>query len=235
MKRTAWLLLLLFLGGSALADETTRSVTVNGVGSATAEADRATVRMSVVARDPDLATAQAAASEVTASILELTDRLGIDRDEVDTTGATVRPDYHWDRESNQQVLRGYVAERQMRVDLEDLDKLGQLTEGSVDAGVNQVMPPQLDSSERRDAYRRALRAAADDARANARELSEALGAELGEVISVNAGKPLWPPGPEPNYAAVRTAGAADMEAAETYDPGQLEFTANITVVFALRD
>jgi uncharacterized protein YggE len=171
------------------------------------------------------------AGEVTANVLKLTDELDIERDKVDTTAASVRPDYQYDRDSNQQVLQGYVAERQMRVDLDDLEKLGPLTEGAVAAGVNQVMPPQLDSSERRDAHRRALRVAAEDARANARELADTLGATLGDVITISTALPPFQPGPQRQNYAVRAA--ADADAAATYDPGQLHFTANVTAVFAL--
>ncbi len=233
MRKSGWLVMLLCVAVGALAEEPTRSVTVNGVGAATATADRATLRMSIVARDPDLAVAQAMAGEVTANVLKLTDRLGIDRDKVDTTAASVRPDYQYDRDNNQQVLRGYIAERQMRVDLSDLGKLGHLTEGAVEAGVNQVMPPELGSSEHRDAYRRALSAAAEDARANARELAESLGATLGDIISINTALPSWPPGPQMQSYPAR--GAADAEAAQTYDPGQLHFTASVTAVFALSE
>jgi uncharacterized protein YggE len=219
------------MSAGALADEPTRSVTVTGVGAATATANRATVRMSIVARDPELANAQAVAGEVTAKILELTDELDIERGKVDTTAASVRPDYQYNRDSNQQVLRGYIAEREMRVDLDDLEKLGALTEGAVAAGVNQVMPPQLDSTERRDAHRRALRAAAEDARANARELADTLGVTLGDVITISTVLPSFQPGPlRQNYGV---AAAADADTAATYDPGQLHFTANVTAVFAL--
>jgi uncharacterized protein YggE len=231
MRKPAWLLILLCIGVDVVAEEPTRSVTVNGIGAATATADRATLRMSIVARDPEVANAQAKAGEVTANVLKLTDQLEIERDKVDTTAASVRPDYQYDRDSNQQTLRGYIAERQMRIDLDDLEKLGLLTEGAVTAGVNQVMPPELDSSERRDAHRRALRAAAEDARANARELADTLGVTLGDVITISTAAPPFQPGPQMRTYAV--GAAADAETAATYDPGQLHFAATVTAVFAL--
>ena len=233
MTRTFWVIVLLCVSACGAADEPMRSVTVSGTGSATATPDQATLRMSIVAREPALAAAQAAAGKVAARILELTDRLGIEREDVDTTGASVRPDYQWDRDNNQQVLRGYIAERRMRVDIDELDKLGPLTEGAVAAGVNQLQPPELDSSQRRDAYRRALQAAAEDAAANARALADSLGAGLGEVVSINAGPGTGQPPPQPMRSAMMMSAEAD--AAPTYNPGELSFTANITVVFALRD
>ena len=233
MTRIAAIFVLFCISACSVAEVPQRSVTVTGTGTATATPDRAMLSMSIMARRPALGDAQAEATAVSARVLELTDSLGIERDQVDTTGAAVRPDYQWDRNNNEQVLRGYIAERHMRIKLDDLDKLGALTEGVVKAGVNQVSPPQLKSSEHRATYRRALTAAAEDARANAAALAESLGARLGEVISISS-SPIVP-GPMP----VRAQGnmfAMDEAAAEaTYSPGDMDFSTTITAVFALED
>jgi uncharacterized protein YggE len=187
--------------------------------------------MSIVARSTTLDVAQETAATVTAKVLDMTGELGIARDRVDTTGSSVRPDYRWNREREEQELRGYIAERQMRVDLRDLEKLGDLIEGAVDAGVNQVSPPQLDSSKRRDAYREALDAAAKDAQANAAQLAISLGATLGNVLQITSSSQLAPPVP-----LMRTSMAeASMNSAapETYNAGNLEFDATVTAVFEL--
>jgi hypothetical protein len=216
-----------------MADEQTRSITVTGTGFAEVQPDRATLRMSIVAREPTLDAAQKAAADVTRKVLRMTDRMDIARDQVDTTGASVRPDYRWNREKEEQELRGYIAERQIAVEIEDLEKLGALVEGAVEAGVNQVSPPQLDSSARKKTYRRALRAAAEDAKANAMQLADTLGATLGRVININSGGNAPPP-PVPHPVGVRMM-AADSGAAETYNAADLSFNASVTVVFELTD
>lgn len=232
MSKLIWVILLLGIGACAMADEQTRSIKVTGTGFAEVAPDRATIRMSIIAREPALAVAQKAAADVVNDVLEMTDRLDIDRDQVDTTGASVRPNYRWNREKEEQELLGYIAERQIVVEIRDLEKLGAVVEGAVKAGVNQVSPPQLDSSKRRDTYRLALRAAADDAKANATQLADALGASLGEVISVNAGGAAPPP-PVPR-AGIR-AMAAESDAIESYNAADLRFNATVTVVFELAD
>ena len=230
MLRSLLAILLLTTGTCAMAEEQLRSVTVTGTGFAEVAPDRATIRMSIVARESALAVAQKAAAGVVNNVLKMTDRMDIDRDQVDTTGASVRPNYRWNREKEEQELLGYIAERQIVVEIEDLDKLGAVVEGAVKAGVNQVSPPQLDSSERRDTYRRALRAAADDAKSNAKQLADALGANLGEVISVNAGA-ATPPPPVPR-AGIR-AMAVESDAVESYNAADLSFNATVIVVFEL--
>jgi uncharacterized protein YggE len=232
--KTATFASLLLVASSVFANgvvETLRTVAVNGTGSATATPDRAILNLSINTRRTTLAAAQKHSADVTAKVLALTDRLGIKREHVDSTGAMVRPDYRWNRQSEEQELRGYIAERQMKVNVRDLDKLGALIEGAVQAGVNQVSPPQLHSSERREAYRDALAKAAEDARANAEQLAKSLGVKLGPVMQINAGANTPPP--MPVMRAQRADAISAESAPETYNPGQLSFLSNISVVFEL--
>lgn len=232
MRQILFAITLLLFSAYSLAQTEPRTITVTGTGSATAVPDRASVHMSIVARSATVIEAQAAAADVTAKVLAMTDDLDIDRDAVDTTGASVRPDYRWNREREEQELRGYIAERQIRVDLKDLEKLGELVEGAVKVGVNQVSPPQLDSSKRRDAYRDALDAAARDARANARQLASSLGATLGAVLQISSTSR---PPPPIQYARALAADAMEAQAPQTYNAASLEFDATITAVFELED
>lgn len=222
--------LLIFASVSTMADDRVHTVSVTGTGLVSAVADRATVQMSIMSRHKELDVAQAEAAKVTAAILSLTDRLDIKRNKVDTTGATVRPDYRWNREKEEQELRGYIAERQMLVKVDDLDVLGKLVEGAVAAGVNQVSPPQLDSSKRKERRRDALALAAKDARANAEVLAETLGAKLGDPVSIVDGSAT--PGPPEPRMRMATA-AMESDSAATYNAGDLTFNATVTVVFDL--
>ena len=122
MIKPAALVLCLFGCTAAFADELPRTITVSGFGSVETPPDRATLILSIVARDQSVATAQAEAAEVTAKVLALLDELDIPDNRVDTMSASVRPDYRWNREKEEQELRGYIAERQMRVEVHDLSR-----------------------------------------------------------------------------------------------------------------
>lgn len=221
--------LFLLVSMCSMADDAAHTVSVTGNGLVSAVPDRATVRMSINSRAKELDVAQAEAAKVTAAVLSLTRKLGIKKNKVDTTGATVRPDYRWNRETEQQELRGYIAERQMNVNVDDLDKLGKLVEGAVSAGVNQVSPPQLDSSRRKEMHREALVKAARDARANAEVLAETLGTKLGDPISISDSVA----SPQPPVPQVRMAAAMEGDSAATYNAGDLTFSATVSVVFEL--
>ena len=220
-------LCLILLSTLALAEETPRSISVSGEGSVETPPDRATLVFSIVARDDNVGRAQAEAADVTAKVLALTDELGIPDSRVDTMSASVRPDYRWNRETQEQELLGFIAERQMRVELHDLEKVGVVIERAVDVGVNQVSPPELTSSKRRDAYRDALAAAAEDARANAERLAATLGLSLGSALQVNTGSVARPAMPVARMAQMSAAEAAP----ETYNAGDMTIIATVNVVF----
>lgn len=230
MKRSLWLVLLMAVSACASAEDAARTISVTGTGSADATPDRATVNMSIVVRDKSLDIAQDGAAGVSTKVLKITDGLKIDRSRVDTTGASVRPDYRYNRETNEQELRGYIAERQIKVEFRDLDNLAKVIEGAVAAGVNQVSAPQLFSSKSRTAYREALDNAAADAKANAQQLANALGMTLGPVLQIDAGSRAVP---MPTQRGFANAMAADSEATASYNPGDLSVHTTINVVFEL--
>ncbi len=213
----------------ALADEP-RTVAVSGTASATVAPDRARVDMSIAERDASLASAQAAANAAAAKVLAVLDGLGIERQRINTTAAMIRPNYRWNREREEQELLGYIVERNITVELRDLDKLGLLIERATQAGVNQLSPPQLESSKSREVYREALGKAVADARANAEVLANASGNKVGDALSINAGHS----GPVPLPRGRVMADMAVAEgAAETYVPGEIRFDATVSIVYEL--
>jgi uncharacterized protein YggE len=198
------------------------------------EPDKADVLMTVQRSNVDLNRARQDVAAVTERSLALTRKLGIDPKKVRTTGAIISPEYRWERETNRQVLTGYLVQRQLEIELSDLDKLGNLIEGAVQAGVNNVSPPQLDSTKRRDLNREALAAAARDAESNARAIAETLGARLGPLRQLTAGDAVPPPPPIPMVkAGMMAAEAAADTSAETYTPGSLRFDATVNATFDL--
>lgn len=233
MSRILFVTVLLAVASCVTAEENSRMITVNGTGSAPATPDRASLHMSIVARNKSLEAAQAEAAGVTAKVLAITDGLDIDRSRVDTTGASVRADYRYNRNTEDQEFRGYIATRQITVEFRDLDKLAPVIEGAVGAGVNQVSPPQLYSTKQKEAYRQALENAAKDARANAQRLADSLDVDLGAAATVStvpAGHPM--PQARGGFA---NAMAMDSEAIESYSAGDQTVHANVTVVFAIED
>ena len=127
------------------------------------------------------------------------------------------------REENQQVFTGYFVQRQLQVEINDLDKLGNVIEGAIDAGVNEVSPPALDSSKAKELNRDALAAARLTRRRMRsgwlRRWGEAGGCEDG------GGEGAMPRPPMPMQEVRLQAMAMDSagKAAANYVPGEISF------------
>jgi len=224
------LLLLVTTSPLPAADEAPRTLRVQGDASVTAAPDLARLVLGVQHRDPSMATARDRVVRVSRDFLALAKKLGIPEGKVSSSGLNIRPDYRWDQETGQQVFTGYFVQRQLTVELAELERLGELIEGALDAGVNEVSSPQLDSSQRRELQRQALARAGEDARRTAEQLAAAMGLTLGPVLAVEAGD-VSAPGPMPRMGAVRAM--ADMEAAESYVAGEIRLDGRVGVVFQL--
>ena len=238
LVRTRWLTVLMAAsmlasaGVATAAEVPLRLVSVTGSGEVKAQPDMAYVTLGVEARRPTLAEARTEVNATVERIMALTRELKIEPKFVDSTRLQVQPDYRWDEKASQQVLLGYVVSRQVDVELHDLDRLGTLLEKSVSAGVNQVGGARLDSSRRKELERSALAQAVDDARLNADALARAAGAKLGPVQSLNTTGMM----PVPMYAerAMTVAAASKADgAAESYQPSEMKFTANVSAQFEL--
>jgi len=211
-----------------------RTVTVTGSGEILAEPDRATVLLGIEARKPQMAAARTEVARGVDGILKLTRDLKIDPKFVRTTRLNVQPEYDWNNPERQRKLIGYYVMRQVEIDLRDLEQLGTLLERAVTLGANQVGEVQLDSTRRRDLERQALAKAVEDARLNADVAARAGGARLGAVLSISTSGAVMPPQPMPyERVSMKAAMSSDAGRAETYQIGQMNFSATAQVSYDL--
>lgn len=215
----------------AFADEARpRTVSVTGQGEVTAEPDLAHVVLGVEARRPALAEARTEVAAAVERLLALTKSLGIDPRLVNATRMQVQPEYRWNEKDRQRVLLGYFVSRQVQVELRNLEQLGTLLERAVDAGANQVSDPVLDSTRRKDLERDAMTRAVQDARQNAETLARAAGVKLGPVRVLSA----TPVGPVmPRYRMAMAMAEASMPPEETFQPGDMKFSASVSAEYDL--
>ncbi len=215
---------------AALADEQPRTISVSGTGTVDAVPDIARLRLAVQRRDLNMQAARDATVKVSRDFIALCSRMGIKESKVRTAGLTIQPEYRWDQKQGVQVFTGYFVQRQLEVELNDLDKLGELIEGAVNAGVNEVSPPELDISQRRELARQALAAAATDARSNAQRIADTLGVKLGALRTIDAHSN-QPPPPRPMMRMAAMSAEADGGAGASYTPGEISVDAQVSATF----
>ena len=207
-----------------------RSVTVSGSGEIAAEPDLARVTLGVESRKPTMAEARTEVAATVERVLALCKSLGINPKQVNATGVQIQPEYSWNEKDRKRVLLGYLVSRQVQVELRDLELLGTLLERAVDAGVNQVNDPVLDSSRRKDLEREALVKAVQDARQNAETLAGAAGATLGPVRTLNGSAS---PPMVPMYRRQVAMADAAMAPEASYQAGEMKFSASINAEYDL--
>ncbi len=206
-----------------------RLVSVNGQGEVVAAPDRATVMLSIAARNKDLGAAQAEADAVVARVMEVADDLDIKKEKVQTTGIQIQPEFDWN--NGKRVMLGYLVQRTTTIELNDLSKLGKLMEQALTTGVNEVSPPQLSSSKSKELSRQALRLAGEDATRNAEALADSLGADLGPIYSASGQG--GEQGPQPMMMRAASMDAMKGSVAETYSAGEIRVSATVQAQFEL--
>jgi hypothetical protein len=214
--------------GAEPSRQAANTISVTGEATLQVAPDKATVQLGVEHQADSVSAAQKQADQVVAHVLALTDRLGVKRDQVKTTGLNIRPEYTWIGEPRRRELQGYVVTRQIIVQVNELTKLGEMMAGAVDAGVNQVQPPVFDHSDRASLEREALAKAAKDAKAQAQVLADALDVRLAGPLTVTSGS-AQPPQPVPHMALRMSAESAD--ASQGYETGQIAIRAMVNAVF----
>jgi len=230
--RPLLILTLLASPALALAQATERVVAVSGSGDVEVEPDRALVTVGVEAHNPALQSAQQQVSTVVERFLALCDQLHIPREQVKSSTANVQAEYDWNEVNRERRMIGYVVTRQIEVDLRQLDSLGPLMERAVNAGVNQVSPPQLGTTRADTLRREALAKATDDARLAAEAMAKTLGARVGKVRRIASSDVEVRPPPQPlERVAMMAKDSGGGEA--TYETGRIKINAQVTAEFDL--
>jgi uncharacterized protein YggE len=178
----------------------------------------------------EMDTAKQQVNQVVGEFLKLAEKMNIEKKHLNTSQLTVRPEYDWNSTNRKRRLTGFYVARQIRVELEDLEMTGPLLERATSLGVNQVNGPYFGSSREEELHREALKLAAEDARRNAQVLATSLGASLGPVRSIRADNAHVPAPPRP-LARAMMAEAASAE--ESYEVGEMKFSARVDAVFDL--
>lgn len=211
------------------------SIHVSGQAEVRSMPDEALVPMSVEARSKNLDDARREVTETVERFLQLTDELGIPRKQVDTAQLQIRPEYNWNNDTRKRRLIGYYVSRSLKVDLRDLSLLGALMERSADAGVNNTQGVNYNSSQREALRRQALRLAAENAKLDAEATAAGLGARVGKAIRVTANGPRHRPVPVAPLMLQRSSMAMDESspAEQSYNPGEIVFSANVQIEFEL--
>jgi hypothetical protein len=156
---------------------------------------------------------------------------GIPEENIRTAGLSLNPVYsHPAPKAGQDPeaprIVGYRASNTVRVQVDDMERVGAVIDAGITAGANQLNSLAFDLRDDLKFRKQALQLAAQEARAKAEAIASALNLQLGEVIEVReeGGSPPHP---------VERRFAAPAAAATPVQPGQVQVSAAVTVRFRL--
>ena len=242
MSRTRWIVTLVVvtafvsagvggvLGGATAQQQPTESgesqtVSVSGVGSASAPPDRAVVRLAVVAIAEDAETAREMAAADADRMRRALRKAGVADEQVRTITYTLQTEYRRDETEPQRfrVTHGY------EVELDDIDAAGSVVDVAVGNGADRVDGVRFDLSEAalREVRDRALTEAMTEARADADAVAAAAGVGVTTVESVHVGGRTVP------VLYARETVATDA-AGTVVEPGPVDVRVTVEVVYAMR-
>jgi uncharacterized protein YggE len=205
-----------------------RWISVTAAGQASVTPDMAVVSFAVTGTGKELGATRDDVNARSSSVLARLREIGIAEVDLNAPDVMVQPEYDYGKG---QRLIGYRVVRQMVASVRDLDRLGDVLDGVVGAGANEVHGAQMKSSEPSAAEHEALRQATAAGRANAEVLAAAAGVTLGGVLRIEEVLDVNGP-PMPQMRMMAAAESADVQTEVAI--GDLAVTCHIRAWFAIK-
>jgi uncharacterized protein YggE len=223
-------LLLSACGTAAVNPQAVRTLSVSGSGQANLAPDIAYIYVGVHTENPTAAEGVAENNTQTQAVIQAIKDFGIDEKDIRTINFSIYPQDKFDPQSGTPTgEKTYVVDNTVYVTVRDLAKLGDLLDTVVQAGANTVNSVQFDVADKAEALKQARADAVKDAEAQAKSLAEAAGLTLGEIQSISFVDN------QPIFDGKGGGGAMAAEAAAIpIQPGQLTFTVNVNISYALK-
>ena len=202
-----------------------RWISVSATGEASIAPDLALVRFAVSETGKELDAVRDSVNVRASAVLGRVRDLGVADGDLRAPDVQIHPEYDY---RHGQKLTGYRVVRQMTVRVRDLDRLGELLDGIVAAGANEVHGAEMTASDPSAADHAALVSAVGIARGRAEAIASGAGVTLGDVVRVEEGEPVAIGQPMGMMAMEKSADASTEVAA-----GDLTVTRHVRVWFAI--
>jgi uncharacterized protein len=203
-----------------------RWISVSAEGEASVAPDLAVVSLAVTGSGAELAATRDDVNARASAVLARLRDLGIGQGDLNAPDVGIHPEY--DHRRGQRLI-GYRVVRQVSARVRDLDRLGDVLDGVVAAGANEIHGARMSAADPSAAEHEAIRAAARAARAKAEVLAAAAGVALGTVTRIEEADPSGSPLPRMRMMAMAESADVPTEVAA----GELTVTRRIRAWFSI--
>ena len=236
MNRLAHFLIFLVLAGLpfvAQAQESPRTISVSAEGEVTLPPDMARVILGVTAEAKSSRDALDGAGRTMRAILDFVKAQEIEASDIQTDAIRLNPRYghNANGQIDYRIIVGYTAETTVRLRLQEINIVGEVLAGAVEAGANRIDGISFGLKDETGALDEARRIAVAEARRKAAFLAEAAGVGLGPLLQLTEMG-------SPSYRMEVASMAMDMRADVApvpVAPGEISFSASVSLVYQIAD
>lgn len=233
LPRLALVLSLAFLPFALAAQESLRTISVSAEGEVSLPPDMARLILGVTAEAKGSREALDQAGKVMQAILDVVAGQGVDGKDVQTSAIRLNPRYGRNSQGqiDYRVITGYTAETTISLTLREINAVGDILAGAVEAGANRVDGISFGLQSETEALDEARRLAVTEARRKAGLLAEAAGVALGPLLQLTE---MGSPSYRLEIATMAMDARADM-APVPVAPGEISFIASVSLVYQIAD
>ena len=230
-------ILTVVLCGQSQAASIERQVSVSGVCNRMVTPDRASIILTVEFQDMDLKTATHKVSESYERVQSQIKNLRLENANLRTVEYSVNEIREW--EKDHQVMKGFRARMGLWISTSEIQRLGDVINIASQEKVKNVGALQtfLSDDKQLEEHLACLKDAAENAKVKAEKLAHALGAHLGEVLTVTEGEVSAPRGPRPEMMMqMENSGGGRLakSMAPAIEAGQQNVALTLSVSFGLK-
>lgn len=215
--------------GETAAESISRTINVNGTGKVFLIPDIAYITIGVHTEAKSASEAVAGSNSATQKVVDALKAAGVAEKDLRTVNFNIYPQQQFDQNGKPTGETIYMVDNSVNVTVRDLDKLGTLLDATVKAGANNIYGVSFDVENKDAAMEEARKDAVANAQAVAKQVADAAGVELGQIITINA----YGGYPTPIFEG-KGGGAVAMDASVPISPGQLALTADVNIVYAIK-
>ena len=220
------------------------SIAVSGTASKEVAPDLLQIQLSVQTEATNAKQSQEENADVSAELRSQLESVGVDEESIRSTGYRVEPRYKSEYVCEnddkygchyESTLIGYRTTHSFRLDIEDLDKGGEIIDAASEAGDNETfinyISFTLKDETSREIQKALLEEASEEATEKAESIAKGLDSSLGNLLSANEGYS-YTPYAEPRYA-LSSYDMAEEAAPTILSPGEVEVSATVNVAYEI--
>jgi uncharacterized protein YggE len=188
----------------------------------------AEIRIGVVTQGKNLSDLQNINTNKINKIIKFLKEQGIDNQDIKTENYSITPNYDYQK-SPYQII-GYTINQNLVIKVRNLAKVGQVLEGVVKNGANNVSGPNFTFDDQEVYLEKAREKAIESAKEKAQKIAQKTGFKLGKIININEYS-----GEVPVFSrSLNLLGKGGSEIIPQIEPGSQEVKVQITITYEIK-